>query len=460
MRLNALIPFLGCFVLSLAAEGAKPRLTADILRQVPDKYDIHAKKYRQQKEELEDLVESCGPGVVEGALSRTGEALENRCSFQVKLDDMFFRPLAEKTGLLHDTEWAYQDGVSFFEPNPTVAALPDNFDLRDLMKNGQPEIRKQNCGDCWAWATHHGLEIARAVHDEKALDHSIQTVLSCSRAGSCGGGYMSAVDFLKNGLPYEVDFPYAGSDKSCKFNSTQITSGWEGKTQGTPYIGNSLQYSRAKQTRNGTFREGTKVQQMMEAMFQWKSPLVVTVSAYSISGAGIYDSCSAINSGGNHMVAIVGWEMVNGKRIAHVWNSWGQSHGEKGVSKIQWECGDGKLNRGLGYSAKIVQYKPPCTPPDASQVYMQEIQKGGSIQIGTAQQTGSTCSWTPTEGLANPNSCVTTASPNITTEYHLSVQNGCGKSSSMTLVYVWGVNRDGNKQEMVRTPFGEVAYRP
>lgn len=457
MRPSILIPVLGSIVLNVAAVAAKPKLTAEILSRVPEKYNINSKKYRAQKEELEDLIESCGEGVVEGAVSRTGEALANRCSFHVKLDDLFFRPMANKTGLLPDTEWAYQDGVTFFEP--TVADVPDSFDLRDLMTNGQPELRTQKCGDCWAWATHHGLELARAVHDQKAVDHSIQTVLSCSKAGSCNGGYMSAVDFLKNGLPYEADFPYAAGDKACKYSSADISKGWDAKTTGTPNVGNSLAHSRGRHLADENYREGSRVQQMMAAMYQWKSPLVVTVSAYSISGAGIYNSCSAINSGGNHMVTIIGWETVDGKRIAKVWNSWGHSHGEKGVSKIQWECGDNKLNRGLGYSAKIVQYKPPCAPPNASQVYMQEIQKGQSIQIGAQQAPGATCSWTPTQGLADPNACVTTANPNMTTEYHLSVQNACGKSSSMTLVYVWGVNR-GGKPDMVRTPFGDVAYSP
>ncbi len=460
MRPSLMIAVLAS-VMNLTAMAAKPKLTAEVLSRVPEKYNINAKKNRAAKEELEDLIESCGSGVVEGAVSRTGEALTNRCSFQVKLDELFFRPTAEKTGLLPDRDWAYQDGVTFFEPKVNVAELPDSFDLRDLMKNGQPEIRTQNCGDCWAWATHHGLEIARAVHDQKALDLSIQTVLSCSKQGSCGGGYMSAVDFLAHGLPFEADFPYAGTDKTCKFSSSDITKGWEGKTIGTPFIGDSLAHSRAKQKHDGSYREGSKVQQMMAAMYQWKSPLVVTVAAYSISGPGIYNSCSSINSGGNHMVTIVGWDTVGGKRIAKVWNSWGKIHGENGVSKIQWECGDGKLNRGLGVEAKIVQYKPPCTPPDASQSSMKEMVKGGTVQVGAAQPAGSKCSWTPTAGLADPTACVTQASPGMSTEYHLSVENDCGKSSSMTLVYVWGMLRDtANRRDMVHTPFGDVPYRP
>ena len=206
---------------------------------------------------------------------------------------------------------------------------------------------------------------------------------------------------------------------------------------------------------DGTYREGTKVKAIMAAMHQWQSPVVVTVAAYNISGNGIYNSCSAINDGGDHMVAISGWEMVNGKRIAHDWNSWGKSHGLDGISRIQWECGDGRLNRGLGSSAKIVQYRPPCTPPNAAQVGMHEVLAGKEVQIGAAQSAGTTCSWTPTDGLANPNACVTAAKPSQSTEYHLTATNTCGKSSSMTLVHVWG--RDG-KSKTFLTPHGEIAY--
>ncbi len=393
--------------------------------------------------ELHGLVEECGEGVVAGSNQ------ENRCSFQV--DPSQFAE--QHTGLLPEKNWAHKDGVSFFEPHPMT--VPDSYDLRDFMTAGVPVIKQQNCGDCWAWATHHGLEITRAVHDFKLFDLSIQTVLSCSKQGSCNGGYMSAVDFLKHGLPDEPVFPYAGKDKSCKFSSAEVSSGWEGKVIGTPFVGNSLEHSRFFQNK-AALADGAKVQKMMEAMVQWKAPLVVTVAAYSISGDGVYDSCSAVNSDGNHMVAIVGWEMWNGKRVAKVWNSWGQGHGKNGVSRIVWECGRG-LNRGLGVEAKIVQYKAPCEAPDASQKSLHEVKAGSSVTVGKAQAVNTRCSWVPTEGLADPNACVTTATPKVSTEYHFTAENDCGKSTSQTLVYLWPAN-GGLKNPVIRTPYGDVAY--
>jgi len=192
-------------------------------------------------------------------------------------------------------------------------------------------------------------------------------------------------------------------------------------------------------------------------MHDAKGPLVVTVASYSMSGPGIYNSCSAINSGGNHMVAIVGWDLENGKRNAHVWNSWGKSHGENGVSRIQWECGNGRLNRGLGVSARIVKYKPTCIPPSAAQKYLNEIKKGESVQIGVELTPGVTCQWLPEEGLSDPSSCNPIAQPNQSVEYHLSATNQCGTASSMTLVQVETADKSGKQK--ILTPHGEVLVK-
>jgi hypothetical protein len=211
------------------------------------------------------------------------------------------------------------------------------------------------------------------------------------------------------------------------------------------------------QKKDGSYREGTKVSEMMAAMQSAQGPLVVSVLAYSLSGSGIYNSCSGINSGGNHMVAVVGWDKDNGKRNAHVWNSWGASHGDKGVSRIQWECGNGRLNRGLGVLAKIVRYKSNCIPPDAAQKYLHETNLGDSVSIGVEQKEGMTCKWLPTLGLNDPNSCNPIAKPEISTEYHLTATNSCGTSSSMTLVSLW--QADKNQKQKVLTPHGEITVR-
>lgn len=432
------------------------QLPGEIEERIKEVYKIDIAMFPIAQAELAEAVKNCGPGVIPGVEGK------NDCSYQMPvIDEMFLRHPNGKTGLLHDPNEMFQEGVTFYLPDPSVT-IPDKYDLRDYMVNGKPEIKQQQCGDCWAWATHHGLEIARAVHDPKPYDHSVQTVLSCSGSGSCGGGYMSAVDYLKKGLPMESDFPYLnGSTGKCKFSKEE--QNWNPKVQGTPYIGDSLMYSRAKM-QAGQFSEGPKVQDMMRAMVQWKSPLVVTVSAYSV-GNGVYDSCGAINSGGNHMVAISGFEMWNGKRVAHVWNSWGPSFGGsegKGVGKQVWECGDGKLNRGLGVSAKIVQYKSPCAPPVPPALKPEySIFAGSAVRLGGGVSDPTwECEWTPKEGLTTPFSCQTFAEPAKSTEYHVTIKSkDCGQASAMTLVKVFAESKDGQMVTLGRTivtPFGEI----
>lgn len=439
----------GLFILLAILVGCTKSLPPEVTKAVPTQYDINSPVFAHAKEELEEVVGLCGPGVVAGV------AGENRCAYTVALDELFFRHPADKTGFKFDHEWPYKEGVKW-ATSATREVLPDAFDLRDLMKNGQPVIKNQKCGDCWAWSTHHGLEIVRAVFDQKVFDLSVQTVLSCSHQGSCGGGTMGAVDFLLHGLPLEEAFPYTGRDTRCKFSSSDISTGWDGKVVGTPNIGSSLRYSRGvPKGPDGLFQAHPTAEDMMQAMFVNKSPLVVTVQAYSLSGKGIYDSCSAINSGGNHMVTIVGWDSEGGHKNAHVWNSWGQAHGDHGVSRIKWECGaPGKLNRGLGLEAKVVQYKPPCDPPVvhiAKAKYTILAGEGNFVRIGSKAPAGQSCSWQPTEGLSDPSSCVTDAAPKVSTEYHLTATNNCGSISAMTLVEVLGPQ--GPSSEII-TPMG------
>lgn len=411
--------------------------------------------YPEAEAYVNEQIALCGEGVVEGSAS----GARNDCGFKFKVDDEFIKN-HNRPGLLHDENWPYQEGEMWFTAADTVE-VPEEFDLRSLLKEPFPSPRQQKCGDCWFWSTHHAMEMVRALAGEGTLDLSVQTGLSCSRHGSCNGGYMTAVGWLVGrGLPMENSFPYVGRDVSCKFSKEELEAGWEGKPFGAPSIGSSLNYSRFFK---GDFREGNKVKNITSAMAQQKGPVVVTVAAYSSSG-GVVDSFSAINSGGNHMVTLTGWRTINGKKVAHVYNSWGTGHGDgapigdiktPGVSSIVWEKSDGQLNRGLGVSARILQYKSPCQPPEAY-IGKAEYQLlvGNSVKLGKPQE-GVTCKWSPLDGLSDPNSCETIATPDTTTEYHLEVTNTCGTSSAQALVEVLGpVMKTGPRK--ILTPHGIV----
>lgn len=401
---------------------------------------------------LAEEVEKCGAGVIQGAKDEQGNPIKSECGYSFKVDREFIKNHQERTGLIHDPELYQHAGVTFYEP--IHMAVPEDFDLRDLMKKGWQKPKQQQCGDCWAWSTHHALEIILMLNG-KLEDRSVQTVLSCSGTGTCRGGTMATPNFLvRSGVPMEDEYPYRnGVTGSCPFSSSELASGWDPKAIDAPYIGNSMMYSRG--ALNATQRrDGSKLAMRKAAIFQNKSPLVSTVAAYSISGDGVYDRCSAINSGGDHMVVEIGWDGGN----QHVYNSWGPGHGKDGVSRIQAECGEGRLNRGLGVSSRVVMYKPSCTPPGDVAFEKPEymIISGSALKLGSKQPAGVKCAWTPTTGVADPNACETFVSPERTTEYHLAATNDCGTTSAMTTVRVLSETTRMVKDDTILTPFGVV----
>ncbi len=433
------------FLLALVLFGCSqgPQIPSSVSTAISKKYDIDSPVFAYAKDELLGEIANCGEGVVKGVTA------ENRCAYQIDIDDIFMRHPAMKTGFVHADGWEYKDGVTFQEPTMRGEPVPDHFDLRESMKGGMPDFTKaQVNGDCWAWATRKAFEQVQAIYDQKVVSDSVQSIIDCSGAGTAEqGGTMAAVDFLKHGLPFQSDYPYVGRTQRCKFSKDEIATGWDPKALATPNVGNSLQHSRGSMSARPT------VEQMKAAIFQNKAPLVVTVAAYSISGPGVYNSCSAVNSGGNHMVTIIGFDKWQGKNIALVWNSWGANHGVNGVSKILWEC-NGGLNRGLGVEAKVIQYKPPCDPPVVNVGAAERtILEGTGVKLGSSRA-GQTCVWSPAEGLSDAHSCETWAQPSRSIEYHVTASNACASASGMTLVKVLG-----EKQNQVLTPAGSVMVR-
>jgi hypothetical protein len=360
----------------------------------------------------------------------------------------------ELTGYVPDEDFAYRDNTTFITAN-LDEPIPEKFDVRDLMKQPFPPSKQQQCGDCWAWATHHAGEMVRQLVTGVPTDLSSQVVLSCSHQGSCGGGSMGAVAFLKHGLPTEAEYPYlGGSTGRCKLTDDEINKGWDPKALDTPYVGNSLDYSRAMKTADGYTRKPT-VQEIQASIYKFKAPVVATVASFGYEGPGVYSNCSAINDGGNHMIVIPGWDS-EGQLNAHVTNSHGPNHGVNGTSRIKWECGAGRLNRGLGVSSRVVIYKPACEPPHVDLGKAEDtITLGHAIKLGTPQPAGVTCQWAPTTGIADPHACVTFAEPTGSTEYHLIAKNNCGTASTMKLLRVLGPVT-GTSGEYILTPHGMI----
>ncbi|MFO7701413.1 MAG: L-type lectin-domain containing protein, partial [Psychroflexus maritimus] len=67
---------------------------------------------------------------------------------------------------------------------------------------------------------------------------------------------------------------------------------------------------------------------------------------------------------------------------------------------------------------------------DNLQLENQTICENGSVSIDASTPSGSTYSWSPTEGVSNPNSSETELSPDTTTTYTVTIADVCGDSFS------------------------------
>lgn len=438
-------------VVIIGSCGADKVVQTIVSQQAPT---INVDDFPQARDFLIEEVKLCGEGVI----SKNPEK-GNSCGYTIDVnEDFFFR---FKTGLKHDKDNEH-DGKQWMMPAESdMRALPEEWDLRNLKPEvAQVKIDRQTCGSCWANSSAKLLDLQVAAHDGKIIDSSEQYLVStCVPTGDCNGGYMTTPNhIIKNkfdgfGMPLEAMDPYKGVNSSCKWSKEQMQKGWEPKLKAAPWVGSSLAHSKGNRTNS----YGNTAEMIKALMFKYKSGALVTVSAYDVSGNNMVTSCSF--GGTNHMVNIVGWGKENGTEFASVWNSWGKGHGLNGISRIKWECGSaGKLNRRLGEEARVYIYEPQCAnQPEAITGPSQQIIKlspSVGVMIGKKAKPGQTCKWIPESGLANPNECETFASPEVSTEYHLTAKTECGEASAMVTITVLGPKLE--KSDNLVTPFGII----
>ncbi len=211
--------------------------------------------------------------------------------------------------------------------------LPEKFNWNDKFK--LQEVRNQSsCGSCWAFSVTAVLEsLFRIAHqDDLKYDLAEQETLSCSNAGSCGGGYFNAFNYLaKHGLGHEDDFPYKARDLSCKSIPTIA------KAKEWHYIGDE---------------DGSpSIEEMKTAIFNY-GPISVDVNGnFGSYESGVYKSCGSTST--NHMTVIDGWVddpayASNGGGYWVMRNSWGSSWGEAGYMKIVYKSTSGRKCNGIG----------------------------------------------------------------------------------------------------------------
>ena len=292
-----------------------------------------------------------------------------------------------------------------------IVSVPVAFDWRNY--NGgnfvTPVRNQSNCGSCWAFATTAALEAQVLISDNTPginVDLSEQTLVCCSGAGSCSGGYIgTASDYIRDaGLPAESCCPYAATNNSCTNTCADYytITGWHWVTSTTPTI---------DAIKNHLCTYG---------------PLVTTMDVYSDFYSyrlGVYSYVTGTYQGG-HAVLIVGYDDAGQYFI--VKNSWGAGWGEAGYFRIAYSELASVTDFGdysIAYEGNGIQ--PPPPPPACT------------YTISPASKTFKSTAATGSVSVATQSGCAWTATSNAA---WITIKSGMSGSGNGTVVYAISAN--------------------
>jgi C1A family cysteine protease len=239
-------------------------------------------------------------------------------------------------------------------------SLPAVLDWRNHDGNWITSIKDQgDCGSCWAFATTAVLEsmVKISKNLSENIDLSEQMLLSCSKAGNCiEGGYdYLAAEYIKNiGIPRESCYPYTASDAPCN-----PSSGWMSRVviiKSWQWVSNSI---------SG-----------IETALQ-SGPVTTFMTVYSDFyhyRSGIYKVTTGATVEGGHLVAIIGYDHINGYWICK--NSWGTDWGENGFFRVQM----GQANVGM-QNLRMNQPTVDNNPPFLEPIAAHNVEEGQPISL-------------------------------------------------------------------------------
>lgn len=233
-------------------------------------------------------------------------------------------------------DWPWLVGYNFepidADPIELVAAetLPAALDWRDANGNFVTAPRNQKkCGSCWAFAMTGGLEAYTLLKENtpgRDLDLSEQVMLSCSGAGSCNGGRLSAGFLSRSGLPLEEVYPYTATNGDCK----TAAPGWQAGAYKIGAYGSVRQNLEAMKTALVKYGPLPTAMMVYEDFMHYKE--------------GVYSYTTGKRLGG-HAVLLVGYNDAD--KYFTVKNSWDLGWGDKGYFRIAYSEVSGKSSFGL-----------------------------------------------------------------------------------------------------------------
>ena len=200
---------------------------------------------------------------------------------------------------------------------PPIMEFPVEFDWRE--HNGVTSVKYQgSCGSCWAFSAIGAIESKILIDEEKNVDLSEQHMISCTDAGTCGGGWPDEVlKYARDiGIPNEKCYPYAGRTNPCDTCDNWESIAW--KIEDCVYVSpttDSFKYA-----------------------IQEYGPISVVVTVpedWYYYRSGIYEPTYEGKLGwANHGVVVVGWNDT--EECWYVKNSWGENWGEEGYARVKY----------------------------------------------------------------------------------------------------------------------------
>jgi len=213
-------------------------------------------------------------------------------------------------------------GAKGAQPNPTnitynytLEGAPASVDWRQ--KGAVTPVKNQGqCGSCWAFSTTGALEGIYQINTGNLQSFSEQQIVDCSDSYGnygCDGGYpYQAMEYTKaNGIETEANYPYAGVDQTCAYNSAD--SVWENSGYTSLPSGNNDALVAANVL----------------------SPVSICLDAENIMmySSGVYDGPCGTTI--DHCVLLVGYgSTTNGTDYWTIKNSWGTSWGMDGYFEL------------------------------------------------------------------------------------------------------------------------------